>query len=164
MTLATTAKGAGGRPPKFQEIRRPITVTLPERILKALERVSPDRALALVKCVEEAIGTGHREKNPVELVEVLPGKALIVVNSNRSLSRIEWLRMVEIAPARYLLILPPGMPIERLEVEMRDVIEGLEPGNEGELILLDQLQKMLIQHRRQKNISKAELLLVDVPR
>lgn len=162
--MTTTGKQAGGRPPKFKEIRRPITVTLPERILTALERVSPDRARALVKCVEATIGATGEEKEQVELIEVLPGKALIVVSSNRFLSRIEWLRLVEIAPARYLLVLPPGMPIERLEVELQDLSEGLDPSEETERALIDRLQKMLTQHRRKKDISKGELMLVDVTR
>jgi len=164
MTSTQKDKAAGGRPPKFQETCRPITVTLPERILKSLERVSPDRALALVKCIESVIGQKNEVKTLVELVEVLPGKALIVVHSDRSLSQIEWLRMVEIAPARYLLVLPPGMPIERLEVEMRDLMERLNEGDQEELLLLEQLQKLLIHQRRQKTLSKGELLLVDMAR
>ena len=160
----TTGKAAGGRPPKFMEVRRPITVTLPERILSALERVSPDRARALVKCVEATIGTGDSEREPVELIEVLPGKALIVVNSNRFLNQIEWLRLVEIAPARYLLVLPPGMPIERLEVELQDLHESLDLAEETERHLIDRLQKMLTQQRRKKDIPKGELMLVDVGR
>jgi len=164
MSLTNLGKSIGGRPPKFNEGCHPITVTLPERILKLLEQVSSDRALALVKCVEAAIGTGEDGKGPVELVEVLPKKALIVVNSSRSLNRIEWLRMVEIAPSRFLLVLPPGMPIERLEVEMRDVAESLDSCEESERLLLEQLQTVLIQQRRQKALSKGELLFVDLPR
>ena len=72
-------KPAGGRPPKFREARRPVTVTLPERVLKTLEAVNPDRALAIVKCVDAVAGKGEHAAKPVELVEVLPGKALIVV-------------------------------------------------------------------------------------
>lgn len=164
MTSTQIGKRAGGRPPKFKEVRRPITVTLPERILKALERVSPDRAKALVKCVEATLGTEANKKGAVELIEVLPGKALIVVNSNQSLSRIDWLRLVEIAPARYLLVFPPGMPIERLEVELQDLVENLTPAEPEERLLLERLQKMLTQQRRQKNLSKGELLLVDICR
>jgi len=155
-------KGGGGRPPKFEEESRPVTVTLPGRILKSLEQVNPDQALALVKCVEVVIGTGDEVKGSVDLIEVLPGKALIVVYSKRSLSRIEWLRLVEIAPARYLLVLPPGMPIERLEVELQDLLETMDVSEETERHLLDELQKMLTKFRRQNSISKGELLLVDV--
>jgi hypothetical protein len=162
MSAIIKNKGAGGRPPKFSEGSRPITVTLPKRILQSLERVSPDRARALVKCVEAALGKDHTSHAPAELIEVLPGKALIVVNSNRTLCRIEWLRLIEIAPARYLLVLPPGLPIERLELEMSDLLENLAEGEKEERPLLDQLQKLLTQQRRQKTISKGELLLVDL--
>jgi len=163
MTSEQTSKVAGGRPPKFKEACRPITVTLPDRILKSLERVSLDRARALVKCVEAAIGTGNSEKAPLELIEVLPGKALIVVNSNRLLSQIEWLRLVEIAPARFLLMLPSGIPIERLEVELRDLAESVNPIEDAENLLLETLQKTLTKHSRQRVIFKGELLLVDMP-
>lgn len=162
MTSTKNGKRAGGRPPKFREGSRPITVTLPERILEALERVNPDRARALVKCVEMATSAEGVERTPVELIEVLPGKALIVVNSNRILNKIDWLRLVEISPARYLLVLPSGMPIERLEVEIQDLAETLDPKEGGEHRLLTQLQKMLVQYRRQKTVSKGALLFVDV--
>lgn len=162
MTSTQIGRGAGGRPPKFKEVRRPITVTLPDRILQSLERVNADRARAIVKCVEVATLGEQGDRSPVELIEVLPGKALIVVNSDRILNRIEWLRLVEIAPARYLLVLPSGMPIERLEVELRDLLENLEPDETGEHRLLEMLQKMLVQQRRQKTVSKGELLFVDV--
>jgi hypothetical protein len=35
--LQEAKKHAGGRPPKYSEARRPITVTLPERILRNLQ-------------------------------------------------------------------------------------------------------------------------------
>ena len=155
-------KAAGGRPPKFKETRHPITVTLPDRILKSLERIGPDRALALVKCVETVIGA-QGEVNPVELIEVLPGKALIVVSSRKALSQIEWLRLVEIAPARYLLVFPTGKPIECLEVELKDLGESLAV-EDDEHRLIEQLQKVLVQQRRQKTLTKGELLVVDVSR
>jgi hypothetical protein len=164
MTSIKNVKTAGGRPPKFTEDRRPITVTLPDRIIKLLERVNMDRARALVKCVEATVGTDENNHPPVELVEVLPGKALIVAHSDRTLRKIEWLRMVEIAPARYLLVLPPGVPIERLEVEMRDLIEGIGIKEEEERQMLMELQEMLVQQRRRKTLSKGELLLVDMVR
>ena len=162
MTAITNRKAAGGRPPKFTEARRPITVTLPERILKSLELVNRDRARAIVKCVESAAGDAGQGARYVELVEVLPGQALIVVGSCQSLSKIEWLRLVEIAPARFLLALPPGMPVERLEVEIGDLIDDLEPVAEDERFLLERLRALILQQRRRKTVSKAELLFVDI--
>ena len=124
-------KNAGGRPPKYREARRPITVTLPERILQGLYAIHPDRCKAIVKCVETVMGTekGYPFKR-VELIEVIPGKALIVVGKSPSLQRIEWLRLVEIASFRYLLVLPSGMAVEALEDFQLAQIET-EPINGG---------------------------------
>ena len=49
-----------GRPAKFAEPSRPVTVTLPERILDLLAAVDSDRAQAIVKAVE-AISEPHQE-------------------------------------------------------------------------------------------------------
>ena len=156
-------KPAGGRPPKFNEKRRPITVTLPERALRVLEAVSKDRAKAIVKCVETAVGIDSGDKSAVQLVEVLPGKALIVIRAGHSLlAQIEWLRLVEIAPARHILVLPVGMPIERLEVELQDLLESLPAESVAEHNFLERLRVMIVSQRRKKSISKAEFLLVDI--
>ena len=152
-----------GRPPKFREARRPVTVTLPERVLHQLRRVSPDRARAIVKCVEAVAGAGERALKPVELVEVLPGKALIVIGPSRVLKQIGWLHLAEIAPTRYLLVLPSGTPIESLEVEIRDLMENLAPDEESERALLSELHNLMGHQRRHKTVSKAELIFVEIP-
>ena len=159
---ATENRNAGGRPPKFAEARRPITVTLPERILRKLQSVNRDRSRAIVKCAEAVTGEGEHPLKPVELVEVAPGKALIVVGPSRSLAQIEWLRLVEIAPARYLLVLPSGTPVEVLEVAISDLLENLGQDG-GERVLLAGLQDILTLQRRGRTITKAELVFVDVP-
>ena len=158
-----TNKGAGGRPPKFTESRRPITVTLPERVLNKLQTLDQDRAKAIVKCVEAVTGGADSNLKPVELVRVSPGKALIVIGPCRALSQINWLRLIEIAPARYLLVLPTGMSIENLEVAIIDLIENVHPIEREELALLKQLRELLGHQRRGKALTKAELVFVDVP-
>ncbi len=47
----------GGRPAKFDEPRRPVTVTLPVRILTQLAEIDADRARAIVKAVEAVLGS-----------------------------------------------------------------------------------------------------------
>ena len=160
----TNRESAGGRPPKFKEVRRPITVTLPERVLKALAMINKDRALALVKCVEAVAGTGKESNKPVELVEVLPGQALIVVGPCPSLSRIAWLRLVEISPTRYLLVLPPGKPVDSLELELMDLIESTALHDKQERAILCDLRLLVNTQRRLNKISQGELVFVDVER
>ena len=111
------------------------------------------------------MGCDSNARNAVELLEVLPGRALIVLQAGHAMfEKIDWLRMVEIAPSRYLLVLPTGMPIERLEVELRDLRESLDSSQTGEHQMLEQLQSLLIEQRRKKSLSKGELLFVDVSR
>ena len=160
---STPNSSAGGRPPKFREASKPITVTLPERVLKKLESVSPDRAKAIVKCVEAVTGEGDHAIEPVELLEVLPGKALIVVGPSRTLLQTEWLRLVEISPARYILVLPSGTPVEALEVATQDLMDNLGPEDEGDRRILTELRALLAHQRRRKTVSKAEIVFIDVP-
>jgi hypothetical protein len=160
--MRSRRRPAGGRPPKFNEARRPITVTLPERVLRTLEAVSSDRALAIVKCVDAVAGNGVHAARLVELVEVLPGKALIMVGPSRSLALISWLRLVEVAPGRYLLVLPTGTPVETLELEILDLLEKLGPTDRRERAMLRELRELLGRQRRERAVSKAELVFVDV--
>ncbi len=154
---------AGGRPPKFREARRPITVTLPERVLQKLESLNRDRARAIVKCVEAVTGGTEHPVKPVELVKVSPGKALIVVGPSKALAQIKWLHLAEIAPARYLLVLPSGMHVDSLEVEIQDLMQNVSPEDADERGLLEELLRRISHQRRQKTVSKAELVFVDVP-
>ena len=161
---ATPGRRGGGRPPKFDEVRRPVTVTLPERVLRSLASLDADRARAIVKCVDAVVGTGGGEATAVDLVEVLPGKAVIVVGPSRALKQVPWLHLAEIAPARYLLVLPSGVPIERLEVEIQDILENLDPERAEERSMIEKLRVLIGTHRRRKTVTKAELLFVDTGR
>ncbi len=151
-----------GRPPKFHEPRRPITMTLPERILDQLAEIDPDRTCAVVKVTEAVAGTGKGHFKPVELVEMAPGKSLIVVGPSKVLRKISWLKLIEIARTRYLLTIPSGTSIEALEVALRDL--SLNPElkkNERENTILDELLNLISYQRRTRRLSKAEILIID---
>lgn len=151
----------GGRPPKFKEPRRPVTMTLPVRILEQLSVIHPDRTLAVVKATEAVMGSGGKQSKLVDLVQMAPGKSLIVVGSSLALRKIPWLRLIEIAPARYLLTVPSGTPIEALEVALRDLAHDPDlSNNPRELQVLDNLLQLIGQHRRSMRLSKAELLII----
>ena len=154
-------KHAGGRPPKFSEPRRAVTVTLPERTLARLADVDTDRARAIVKVTDAALG---KELPPGRLVEVLetePGMGVILVGPSKYLRRIPWLKLVEVAPLRYLLVLPTGTPIDTLEVALRDVLDDLPASEERERDILEQLELRMRHLRRGKKVTKAEMLFVN---
>ncbi|MCX6995625.1 MAG: hypothetical protein NTV49_00710 [Kiritimatiellaeota bacterium] len=153
-------KKSPGRPPKFNEARHPITVTLPERTLQQLAAIHDDRARAIVKATETTTRVRSGKAPPVEVVEVAPGQAVIVVGPSRSLRQINWLGLVEISPSRFLLTIPTGTAMETLEVAVGDLRENLPPSETYERDLLAALHHLLSLRRRQKAVSKVEILLV----
>ena len=161
MNVKDNAKG-GGRPPKFQEPRHPVTMTLPERILERLAQIDPDRTKAVVKVTEAVLGMGEGAFKPVELVEMASGQSLIVVGPSQALKQVPWLKMIEITPARYLLAIPSGTPIEVFEVVLRDLInDPALKDNEQECAILLELLSVIGHTRRSRRMSKAEILIID---
>jgi hypothetical protein len=91
-----------------------------------------------------------------------PGKSLIVIGPSKALRRIPWLKLIEIAPSRFLLTLPSGTPIEALEVALRDLFHNPELQDNGrEAAVLDELLNLIGQQRRTMRLSKAEVLIID---
>jgi hypothetical protein len=157
------ARNMGGRPPKFREPRRPVTVTLPERTLRLLAAVDKDRARAVVKVTDAALApTDRAEKKLLEVVEVMPGVGIILVGASRCLRQIPWLGLVEVAPARFLLSIPSGTPVESLEIALDDLLrEAVSPADGRERAMLEQLHALMRTLRRGRSVSKAEMLFVD---
>jgi hypothetical protein len=150
-----------GRPPKFREPRRPITVTLPESTLALLAAIDQDRARAIVKATNTAIPDKKTGRTPVELVEIMPGIGIIVVGPSRYLQKIKWLRLIELAPARFLLTIPTGTAVDSLELAVLDLLQNLKPNEEWERSVLEALRDLLHDLRRAERFIKAELLFVD---
>jgi hypothetical protein len=151
---------ARGRPPKFNESRRPITVTLPERTLNLLAAIDQDRARAIAKLADLATAAGTPDAPLVQSVEVAPGCAVVTVAPSRWLRRIPWLNLIELTASRYLLVVPPDTPAERLEVAISDLLEAVPPEEPREAALLAELVGLLRARRRGGRVSKAEILLV----
>ena len=157
------SKGRTGRPPKFREARRPVTITLPERTLRLLAAVDRDRARAVVRVTDAAVpSTDAADSRLVEVVEILPGIGIILVGASRHLRQIPWLRLVELAPGRLLLSIPSGTPIESLEIAVHDLLEGVPSAESRERAILEGLHALIRRLRRGQSLSKAEMLFVDM--
>ena len=147
---------AGGRPPKFKEPRRPITVTLPERTLEKLNAIDEDRARAIVKAVD---GMSQLEMEDPEIVEVAPGISILIVPPSKMLKEVPWIRMIEVSPMRFLLTILPGTTIEKIEVGLSDLIEDAKIAAPAEIPFLEKLKLHFTQLRRGDSITKAEILV-----
>jgi len=161
--MAASRRGFGGRPPKFDEPRRPVTVTLPKRTLAELAALDDDRAAAIVKLVDSARQLAGSNRKLVKVVEVAPQAAIILVPPSRCLRGIPWLRLAEVSPGRCLLTIAPGTTIESLEVTILDLLEGLSATEEYERKILEELRRLINTSRRRRTISKFEMLYVEPP-
>jgi hypothetical protein len=97
----------------------------------------------------------------VELVEVAPGVGIILVGPSRYLEQIKFLRLVEIAPMRYLLTIPLGTPVDSLELAVVDLLENVKSLDERERFILEQLRDLMRTLRLGDKLYKAELLFID---
>ena len=158
MRRATTIKK--GRPPKFQEPRRPVTVTLPESTLTQLEAIDSDRARAIVKATSAAMQSESKRRKSVELVEVAPGLKVIIVGPSQYLPKVKWLRLIEIAPLRFLLTIPSGTAIDSVELAIIDLLQQVKPSEKWEKSLLEGLRDLMRDLRNEEKLSKAEVLFV----
>jgi hypothetical protein len=151
-----------GRPAKFAEPSNPVTVTLPHRILRQLEALDSDRGKAIVKCVEEITATSLSNEKSVEIVKISENTGLIVVRRCQSLESIPWLRLIEIAPNRFILSISPGTNITSLEVAIMDLLEHEAAGNHNDKVLLEELRRCIAHHRRKDEVTKGEILFIDL--
>src|SRR5262245_10216148 len=159
--LPRLPKQKGGRPPKFQEPRRPITVTLPENILGHLASIDKDRARAIVKATRVAMSLDEKRTRQVEVVEVAHGIGIILVGPSQLLKKIEGLRLVEVAPLRFLLTVASGTSIDSLELSIVDLLDTARSLDEPEHSMLNDLRHLIRKLRRGAAVSKAEMLFVD---
>jgi hypothetical protein len=154
-----TSQNLGGRPRKFLEPSRPITVTLPDRILERLADLDKDRAKAITKATE-TVSANNDEPGSVKIANIDNDTAVIMVGRNTCLSNIPWLKLVEIAHNKYLLAVPTGTEFEKLEIAILDLIEN-SAKDSSDWLLLTELRKVLNHFRRTNRMTKHEILLLE---
>lgn len=133
---------------------------MPTATLDALRALDADRAKAIVKAVDSVVGKRDEETQGVEVVEIEKGVGYVLVHAAESLRRIPGLRLIEVAPCRYLLSIPTGTPPESVEVAILDQLDHLPENEIHERALLTKLRELLKDHRLRSSVSKAEILFV----
>ena len=132
---------------------------MPLRTLEALQRIDKDRAKAIVACAD-AVAGGESDRNRIEIIEVFEGVGLIIVPPCPSLRTLERLRLVEIAPERFLLVAVGDYSVETLELDILDLMEYLPPDDEAERMALGELKQVLSRHRRRATITSGSIFLI----
>lgn len=153
-------KSRGGRPAKFAEPSRPVTVTLPERVLRMLAAVDPDRAKAITRLAGAQLSVAGACLPPVATVEIAEGKAIILVGHSAQLKRLPWLRLIEVAPGRHLISIQSGTSIESMEVALHDLLDDLPEDKTLDREILETLMRIVRASRRTNATTKEEILFV----
>lgn len=162
MQVERKKKKPGGRPPKFSEPSRPVTVTLPQRTLDRLAKLDPDRARAIVKAVDSLTGpeTALAEH---EIAPAAHASSLLIVPACVSLRQLDWLQLLEVVPGRHLLAVTPGTTLEQIEIGLSDLIDDAPDQFPDELDLLLSLRNALNGLRRGQQLEKSEILVIPNP-
>ena len=155
-------KPGGGRPPKYDEPSRPVTLTLPDSVLDGLAKIDPDRGKAITKLTAAALRDTIPPEERVEVLKVAPKTGLLVIGPCQSLKRIPFLRLVEVSPARYLLALLPGQDFLALEVAIRDILDEIPADDREERPLLLSLLQHIKRLRKADQVSMGQILLVNL--
>ena len=158
--MSKKKKHPGGRPRKFKEASHPVTVTLPERTLRLLESLDRDRARGIVRAVDMALPDHVPPQHLVEVATVAPGVGMLVVPPCKSLRKLKFVRMVEVAPSRFLLVVPTGMALSEVEVALTDLLDDVPASEARERAILSELHGLFRRLRRGDQMTKAEMLFV----
>ena len=161
ISMATSGKRSPlGRKPKFQEPSSSITLTLPDRILQKLSRVDADRAKGIVKCVENTLA--ENKTSSVNVLKISDKEGILTVGPCSLLNAIPHLQLIEIAPMRYIISKPTGMPIETIEIALIDMLETITGDQEEEKNMLMKIRNYLKLHRENDSLQTREIILLNI--
>ena len=90
----------------------------------------------------------------------MPGLGIILVGPCQILQEIPGLRLVEVSPMRFLVVIPTGTTIDAVELAITDLLDD-KRYDAVEHSTLIQLRDLIRTLRRQGLFSKAEMLFVD---
>ena len=118
--MTTTALRRGrGRPRKFAEPTRAVTITLPESVLSALSSVHKDISRAIVQLTERRL----RHKHPLAELVTFGRNAVITVRPTPSLEKRADVQLVPLPDGRALISFAQARTIPELELTLNDALD-----------------------------------------
>ncbi len=158
-----SSKSQGGRPKKFSEPSKPITLTLPLSVLDSLAAIDKDRARAIVRATKHMLGGERVLNTELEIVRIDRTSGLILVGNSRYLRQLDCLRLVEVEPQRHLISVPAGTPETVIEISLRDLLEEIPVSEIRERRIISRLADIFRQARQANTMRKEEILIVPCP-
>lgn len=119
-TVIPAVKPRRGRPRKFAEPSRAVTLTLPESVIEALETIDRDLSRAVVRLASPAVA---RQPHPPAEVVPFGRRAVIVVNPTKTLEQRTGVVLVPIPDGRALISFDGTMTAAQLELLIQDALD-----------------------------------------
>lgn len=129
-----------------------MTLTLPETVIDALERVDRDLSRAVVRVTQPEI-----RKRPHASAELTTfgSHAVIIVNPTRTLERRMGVMLVPLSDGRALISLDESMTPARLELRIEDALEDRSlPPDDAEI--LGGIRELLKDARRSTSVTLSQ--------
>jgi len=146
-----------GRPRKFGRPAQPVTITLPDDVVRALRTVDPDLSRAIVRLAEKS-GTALVPRPPVELTHY-GHSAVIVVTRKKAIERLAGVELVPLPDGRALISLDRETGVAEFEVLVRDALDtdGVPASERG---VLEALGDILRAARQSRKVSLRERSII----
>jgi hypothetical protein len=109
-----------GRPRKFTEPSRAITLALPENVIAALDAIDHDLSRAVVCVTQPELAKGPRR---AAQLTTFGRRAVITVSPSRALEERTGVVLVPMTDGRALISFDESMTLERLELMLRDALD-----------------------------------------
>ena len=150
-----------GRPRKFAQPSRAVTLTLPDAVIETLEKIDHDLSRAVVRLAEPE--AARRPHPPAELVS-FGRRAVILVNPTRTLEQRTGVVLVPFPDGRALICFDASITPARLELLLRDALDEHDlPDEDGQVFesirdLLKEVRRSTTVNLRQQNILLLEFV------
>lgn len=115
-----TANARRGRPRKFAQPSRPLTLTLPDRVIDALGAIDADIGRAIVRLAQPVL---RRRPHPPAELAAFGRHAVIVVNPTRTLEQRTGVELLHLPDGRALIAFDEANSIADLELHIADALE-----------------------------------------
>lgn len=147
--VAKVLRRGRGRPKKFDEPTRVVTLTLPESAVTRLLHLHSDLARAVIGLIDDRVPAANRP--PAELV-VFGRHAVISVRHTPTLERRIGVQLVPLPDGRALISFDSPRTVAELELSLRDALEDSSLSVEDRAVF-DSIGTILRDARRAKHVE-----------
>jgi hypothetical protein len=152
------ARPRRGRPSKFGRPSHPVTVTLPDDVVRAFRAVDPDLSRAIVH-VSETAGIRRNGHGPPVALSRYGHSAVIVLTPNRAIERLPGVALVPLPDGRALISLDHESSVAEFEVLVRDALDG-DGHSSDERASLQLLGDLLRSARRSRDVQLSQRSII----